>query len=217
MSTFILTTHGADYHVGGFNQHENSRVDGPIAIEVIAHSLAQINRFTGHAIRPYSVAEHSLLCVEIAERLQLNPWARMAALMHDAHEAFTGDISSPAKWELGTAWKNFEDTHSWAVRRAFGLHERFRLYHEQVQRCDLIALATERRDLLPFKPGVSSPWPLLDRPGFEIPCAHWTDLNTLKRKQRDWTEWRDLFLEKFRSLKGASVEWFAANVREHQA
>ena len=39
-----------------------------ITVWAIAWSLGQIVRFNGHALRPYSVAEHSLLVCEIAER-----------------------------------------------------------------------------------------------------------------------------------------------------
>ena len=48
-------------------------------IERIAHSLAQINRFNGHAARPYSVAEHSLLVLDIAKtKLGLDAHGQMA-------------------------------------------------------------------------------------------------------------------------------------------
>lgn len=214
MSTFILTASGAEYHLGGPRQRDNDRVNGAITIEIVAHSLSQINRFTGHAIRPYSVAEHSLLCVAIAEQLQLGPWVRLSALMHDAHEAYVGDASSPAKWELGAAWTSFEDTHARSVRRCFGLHEKLRQYADPVKLCDLMALATERRDLLLFQPRKNSPWPVLDRPGMEVPAADWIDLNTLKRKQRDWTEWRELFLEKYHELRSACADSFGKQMRE---
>lgn len=69
-------------------------------IEAIAHSLAQINRF-GHASRPYSVAEHSLLVCEIVKSMGLDCHAQRAALMHDAHEAFTGDVATPHQSRAG--------------------------------------------------------------------------------------------------------------------
>lgn len=205
-----MTARGAEYHLSGVHEHDNV-----ISIEDIAHALAQINRFTGHANRPYSVAEHSLLCVDIAERLQLSPFGQMAALMHDAHEAYTGDITSPVKWTIGQPWKDFETVHSIAVRKYFGLSTKFITYRQQVEQCDLVALATERRDLMPWRADISSSWPILDTPSHPVPVADWVNLNSLQRVQCHWTEWRDQFLEKFHSLKGASAEWFAANVKEH--
>jgi hypothetical protein len=79
---FIVTAIGHELHM--------SRPEpGHITALTVAWSLSQINRFNGHCIRPYSVAEHSLLVCEIAEReLGANVFCQLGALMHDAHEAF---------------------------------------------------------------------------------------------------------------------------------
>src|ERR1700734_2059257 len=60
-------------------------------IEDIAHGLANICRYSGQCNRFYSVAEHSVLVSEIAVGFELE------ALMHDAAEAFLGDITRPLK------------------------------------------------------------------------------------------------------------------------
>lgn len=62
-----------------------------IDITDIAQGLAQTCRFAGQCSRFYSVAEHSVL-VSIA-----TPHAQLAALFHDATEAFIGDMSKPLK------------------------------------------------------------------------------------------------------------------------
>lgn len=56
----------------------------------IAGALARINSYAGHARRPVSVAQHSLLVGEL-----VNPRWRLPALLHDAHEAFLGDWTRP--------------------------------------------------------------------------------------------------------------------------
>jgi hypothetical protein len=68
-----------------------------ICIEDVAFALSNICRYTGHC-QFYSVAEHSLHCSYVAE--DLFPGLRdlmFAALMHDAAEAYTGDVSKPLK------------------------------------------------------------------------------------------------------------------------
>lgn len=60
-----------------------------ICIQDIAHALSLTNRFTGHTHVPYSVAQHSHT---VSMGLPT-----LAAHLHDAHEAFLGDISTPLK------------------------------------------------------------------------------------------------------------------------
>lgn len=67
----------------------------------ISWALAHINRFSGHASRPYSVAEHS---INVA-RLLPEP-IKIYGLLHDAHEAYIGDISTPMKLALHASLNN---------------------------------------------------------------------------------------------------------------
>ena len=63
-----------------------------VCIEDIAHSLANICRYTGHVREFYSVAQHCVL----AAKADL-PGEPLQRLLHDAAEAYIGDIASPWK------------------------------------------------------------------------------------------------------------------------
>lgn len=64
----------------------------------LAHALAGINRFGGHLRVPhYSVAQHSILCAVLLWQRTRDRLATTAALLHDAHEAYTGDLKAPLK------------------------------------------------------------------------------------------------------------------------
>lgn len=63
-----------------------------INLDDIARGLSRQARYSGQTIRPYTVAQHSLLVASLVA-----PEHRLYALLHDAPEAYLGDIPSPAK------------------------------------------------------------------------------------------------------------------------
>jgi len=65
-----------------------------VSLQVIAYHLARINRFSGGA--EWSVAQHSLL----GQSLTDDPLEKVYFMLHDAHEAYTGDITSSVKQAL---------------------------------------------------------------------------------------------------------------------
>lgn len=68
-----------------------------VNIEDIAHALARLCRFNGHCSGFYSVAEH---CSHIAYTLSSRDAPLddvRLGLMHDASEAYAGDVASPLK------------------------------------------------------------------------------------------------------------------------
>jgi hypothetical protein len=160
-----------------------------ITLPDISHHLAQINRYTGACRRPFSVAEHSLLVLEIVERcMTLDLHGRMAALFHDAHEAYTQDLSTPAKGQVGDAWHAFEGRLQRTVLKAFALHAATHKHAVAIKQADLIALATERAQLLPSGPGISL-WPCL----VHVQPVSWVDLMAPERCAMTWMDWRDRF------------------------
>lgn len=131
--TFIQTRSGANFPVSACDSIT-------FDIEDIAHALSNICRFTGHTREFYSVAQHSVLC---AEFIQDRSFA-FEALMHDAHEAYIGDVSAPLK-SLLPDFKAIERRIESAMRLQFGLPLTM---SKQVREVDMMMLVTERRDML---------------------------------------------------------------------
>lgn len=170
----ILTAAGRMFD---FGNPESCAID----IEEIAHALSHICRFTGHVRTFYSVAQHSVLVSRIVP-----PEHALAGLLHDAAEAFIGDVSAPLKQMLPD-YRAIEARVEAAVLARFGLPPTL---PECVKRADLIALATELRDLMP---GRSSDPP----PGDVAPIA----LRIVPLAPEDA---RRLFLRRFQNLCAAA-------------
>ncbi|CTQ48892.1 HD domain-containing protein [Jannaschia donghaensis] len=96
-----------------------------IEIEDIAHGLAFVARWNGQTRGdwPYSVAEHSLLVVDIFTRLdpRASPRHLLSALLHDAPEYVIGDMISPVKAAVGPGYGALDDRLQAAINIRFGL------------------------------------------------------------------------------------------------
>ena len=95
-----------------FNPFEPNIDD--ICIEDIAHSLSNQCRFGGHTKDFYSVAHHSVLCCAAASESN-----QLAALLHDASEAYLIDIPRPIKLKL-IEYKPIEDKLMKMISEKFG-------------------------------------------------------------------------------------------------
>lgn len=111
----------------------------PFTAEDIGHGLAHICRYSGQCTKFYSVAEHSLLVSDVAKGFEYE------ALLHDAAEAFIGDITRPLKQMLPD-FKRIEAVVQDAVLERFGLSHPL---PQQVKEADLRVLAAEQRQIMP--------------------------------------------------------------------
>ncbi len=105
-----------------------------ITLGDIAQSLSKLCRYTGHCRKFYSVAEHSYRV-----SLIVPPEHAFHALLHDASEAYLGDVSTPLK-SLLDDYREIEEQ----VSR--GIYARFRLpaeLHPCIKAADYQMLASE--------------------------------------------------------------------------
>lgn len=71
-----------------------------LCIEDIAHALSLLCRANGHLHFFYSVAQHCLACQQEAALRGWSPRLQLLCLLHDASEAYIGDLTRPLKRHL---------------------------------------------------------------------------------------------------------------------
>jgi hypothetical protein len=134
----------------------------------LCRALAWIMRYTGHA-GGYSVAAHSIFVGRlVARRHPKERELHLAALLHDAHEAYVGDLSSPVKAALdqvtaggATAYRRLDRDTQAAVMRRYGVDPAL-AKDPRVVEADLAMLHAERDrylgpPVMPWNLGVDPP------------------------------------------------------------
>lgn len=134
----------------------------------IAHALSLTCRYGGHVRQMYSVAEH---CVLMSHAVP--PRAAAWALLHDATEAYVGDVIRPIKAFM-PEYRDMEYRLMGVIRERFGLSHAFPY---AVREADNRILLDERAALMAEPP---RPWavehlqPLgVDIRGWEPDEAEW--------------------------------------------
>ena len=151
----------------------------------IARALGNQCRFGGHCRPFYSVAQHSVIVSELVEQRGGDAEDVFAALMHDASEAYLGDMPHPIKHRspLGAAFKAAEEHLEAAIRARFGI----RADVPEIKRADRALLATERRAVS------SEAW-------------HWPELEGVEPLDMELTAWppdeaERIFAERYAELE----------------
>jgi 5'-deoxynucleotidase YfbR-like HD superfamily hydrolase len=159
-----------------------------VYIEDIAHALALVNRYGGHTREPYSVAQHSVYV-----SLHCDPVDALWGLLHDASEAYIGDVVRPIKRLAAfDAYRDVETDLMACVCERFGLPY---IEPESVKRADLLLLTTESRDL---RSPLVSGWRFSEANGYPALAeriAPWI-----------WQEAERRFLARYLELAGAAAE-----------
>ncbi len=146
----------------------------PASIRLTDIALAQsrIPRFNGHTSRFWSCADHSLLVLQLVGD-DAPPALRLAALLHDGHEAYVGDMTTPMEIALGTtvdgayaAVISLKYRLDRAIAMAFGISPDL-FTHSAIKAADRLALAIEARQLMDTTttewalPALPDPMPML--------------------------------------------------------
>ena len=136
----------------------------------IITGLSNVCRYSGQVFSFYSVAEHCMLVSDYVPK-RLRPYA----LLHDAAEAYMGDVPRPVKL-LCPEYKGIENRVEDAILRRFGVPIPNEGDKKLVKVIDNRALLTEASEL---KVGNIQQWlavPGMPLPGIEFPGLRELDL-----------------------------------------
>lgn len=110
-------------------------------VEEIADLLSHVKRFNGYGI---DVASHSLWVANTLFYLTGNPHIALLGLMHDAQEAYIGDIATPVKDVAGHGWRQLENAVSRAIMWKLNIKHEYNLGSEAlVKLVDQVSLKLE--------------------------------------------------------------------------
>lgn len=172
-----------------------------INVDDIAHSLSRMRRFNGATAVGYSVASHALHVSDLVRRMGGTLSAQLAALHHDSHEYLIGDMVSPMKALIDlmcvNAYLIIEGRIQRNVLDALGIRTAFVSNTKLIHRADMVALATERRDLMPTS--LDAEWPCLIG---VTPDA----VDIRHRAAKDDDAWADAFISRDHELRTRMAE-----------
>ena len=125
-----------------------------IDINDIAHSLALQCRFVGHCLMFYSIAEHSILVADTVAKIRLSYVGTkenanktlLAALLHDAAEAYLGDIARPIKHH--SAFKQVVEIEKQILGKIMLKYNCTGADWQLIKKADNIMLATEAKYMM---------------------------------------------------------------------
>lgn len=117
-----------------------------IDIRSIAAALSKICRFGGHCPRFYSVAEHCVHATIMAAKESTDRNALLAVFLHDAAEAYVGDMVKPLKMTM-PQYSDAEQRIESAIEVAFAVD--FHQHKDTIKRFDRAMLKAEKIAMWP--------------------------------------------------------------------
>lgn len=114
-------------------------------VEEIADLLSHVKRFNGYGI---DVASHSLWVANTLFYLTGNPHIALLGLMHDAQEAYIGDIATPVKDVAGNDWDRLENNVQRAILWHLNIKHEYNLGAEAlIKLVDQVSLKLEYQQM----------------------------------------------------------------------
>lgn len=119
-----------------------------VRLDDIAHGLSLVCRYGGQCRQHYSVAQHSVLVSRVLAEWEPENYAlQLHGLLHDAAEAYIGDVVRPLKVNL-PLYRTLERSTELVIFRALGVPLLSDEQMEWVKAADDTMLVTERRDIV---------------------------------------------------------------------
>lgn len=140
-------------------------------IKDISHALSNLCRYNGHTKIYFSVAQHSVHVMEcLRDELRVeDKRLLLCGLLHDAAEAYTGDMVRPVKQH--SIMRPYRD---WEEHVERGLSEHFDIpfpFPKVIKRADNILLATEKEQIVHLPP--PRPWTITEEPWWQLEITEW--------------------------------------------
>lgn len=118
-----------------------------ITLEDIAHGLSYTCRFVGQCKHFYSVAQHSINCLKVADSFDYNKELKLYTLLHDASEAYICDMPSPLK-KLLPEYSRYEKYLQKTIYQRFDLEEISIFNKKLIKEIDNIMFYKEWKELM---------------------------------------------------------------------
>lgn len=189
---FMFTASGRKYWPLDPRPHE-------VNIETIAHHLANKCRYNGatqHKTKPekifYSVAEHSVYCSYLG-----HPSEALERLLHDASEAYNGDLIRPLKYDpiFARPFRRVEEANESVIAVKYALNEKA----ESVKPADEAVTAAEVKQIIVMDPSEDWEQRLLLHDASKVAPIEIQMLDPWKAKK--------FFLHRFHQLWDAEKNW----------
>lgn len=113
-------------------------------------SLARINRFIGHASRPYSVGEHTINCYKMAKKLDYTNREKLLVFIHDWTEAYVGDCVTDLK-SMMPMFKEVEHDVEIAICEYLGIEPPTEEENKKIKLVDYTMMLIEMRNITKHK------------------------------------------------------------------